>query len=972
MTDLSCVKTNAVCVVVLALIALSECSCVAQSVTLSAAADTYLREAYPNTNYGDEIDLELRNDLDASSDRTVLIGFDVSSIPASACITHATLRLYQYDSQYMNESDWLKVGAYRLLKHADEGTGGYKNGASWYYRHNGGLDYWSQYGARGRSTDPDRHSAANVGVADSVATVTYVPTGGPGRWVEWDVTPSAQYWHRNPARNFGLVLDKWLEGSYCYDDDEFVRFWSRHYGDPNYRPQLVVSYMIPSAQTPVTLAFGQLSLNYFNGDPGITLTQDSGQLRCGGATTNTNWADDGAATTYTLNTSFECEVKVKLQQGIVGVDRGQFALSMWQDAAHYIRLMSVGHGNQYYEVSGQCAAVGNGERHDGSAYWASYWDDGYPSAPPSSAVLFFSETPSAEQNAYQTWKIRYDKANQVFCVYVTDGAFSRLVTYYTGVNLSNYRIAIVHNNDVSGVPTDVWTIFPDNLPPSPDPMTWLNAPHAAGTSQIDMTAATATDDTPPIIYQFEETTGNPGGTSSGWQSSTAYSDGGLSANTRYGYRVRAQDSAVPANTTAYSVTGYCYTLIPTPTGCKASSPTATTVSLAAAGSFPNLDQGETGVRFQDVGGLWAGQWRLHQTTDTATGLTPNTVYTFKARAQNGDAVPTDLSPVAATVRTLAARPLAAGYGPVTTQSIQANWHANGNPEGTQYFCWEDTTGRKSGWITDTYWRLTHLEPTTPYHFHVKARNADGVETHETDLGSVTTTESIAMIKRLPPGSSLRMASKIVSAVFDSERICFVQDWPDMDRPWGGAGICVRFPDTIIVPLREGQLVDIAGALHYNDPPYSEELVVRAEEIRVVGQAPPIVAFGSAGRGTGGGVFGQQPGVYDDIVARPPTASYGLNDVGMLVKTWGRAFAETAVSGYAWLQDGSALHDGHVPGVRVDLRPIGSIWPFPAKSYCSVTGVMRCFVVEPGGYNVRVIWPRRISDLARYPEGITPD
>lgn len=936
--------------------------CSAHAVTLSAAGDTYLREGYPNTNYGTEIDLELRNDLNASGDRVVLIGFDLSSIPSNAVITQATLRLYQYDSLYMNESDWLKVGAYRLLKHADEGTGGYKNGASWYYRHTNGLDYWSQYGARGRSTDPDRHSANNVGVADSVTTVTYVPSGGPGRWVEWNVTPSAQYWHRNPAKNFGLVLDKWLEGSFCYDDDEFVKFWSREYGDPNYRPQLVVNYVIPSSQTPLVLRLGDLNLNYFNADPGITFTQESGQLRCSGTTTDTSWDGDGSLTTFTHNSSFECDIKVKLQQGIVGANRGQYAFMMYENSSKYIRLQAVGYGTPYYEISGRCAAMGNGEYHDGTAYWASYWDDGYPTGPPSAAALFFSETPSAEQSAYITWRLRYDKANQVFCAYVIDGAFSRLVTYYTAVNFSNFRIALLHSNDYSGVTTDVWTIFPDNLPPLPDPMTWLNPPFATSTSQIDMTATTATDDTPPIKYQFEETTGNPGGTSSGWQGSTAYSDVGLSANTQYDYKVRAQDSASPTNTTAYSTVSQCFTLIQAPTACVAAHPEATTVDLSATGLFPNLNQGQTGVQFQDTSGQWIGQWRINQTTDTATGLTPNTLYIFKVRARNGDGIPTDWALQTATVRTLAAQPGVLPYQPVTTQSIRANWSANGNPTTTQYFCRESTTGKNSGWITDTFWKLTHLDPQTQYHFFVKARNADGAETAETDLGTVTTTESIGTIKGQPVGSIVRMACKIVTAVFNSDRLFFVQDWPDINRRWGGAGIAVRLPELVPIILQEGQLVDVIGLLAYNDAPYGEELIVRAQDVRPAGLAMPIVPFGSAGRGLGGGSFGSQPGLYDDVTASPSTHSYGLNTVGMLVSAWGKVLDPGPATGCIWIHDGSALNDGVLPGMRVDLQRIGGVWPGPMPRYGSVTGVMRCIVAEPGGYNVRVIWPRRPSDL----------
>lgn len=933
-------------------------TCDAATVTLGAVGDTFLREGMPNTNYGTDIDLQLRNDLTGSGDRVILIGFDVSSIPSNACILQATLRLYQYDSQYMTDVDWVKVGAYRLLKTADEGTGGYQNGATWYYRHTGGLNEWSQYGARGRSTNPDRHSANNAGIPDSVRTLTYVPSGGPGRWVEWDVTPSAQFWHRNPSKNYGIVLDKWLEGQFSYDDDQIVKFWAREYGDANYRPQLVVDYVIPSAQTPVTLRLSDLHLNYFDADPDITFSQSSSQLLCSGTTSDTSWDPDGCATTYTMNSSFECDIQVKLQQGIVGVARGQFAFEMFQNSSKYIRLQAVGYSTQYYEISGVCTASGNGKYHDGSYYWASYWDDGYPTGPPSSAVRFFSETTENEATSYLTWKLRYDKPNKLFLVYVN----GQLVTYYTKVDFSNWRLAITHGNDYSGVPTTVWTYFPDNSPPTPNPMTWATQPTAASTSQISMTATTASDNTPPVQYYFEETSGSPGGTSSGWISNTSYSDSGLSANTQYGYRVKARDSAVPPNEGAYSTTVQRYTHIPAPTGVQASDVQATSVALASQGSFPNLSQGLTGTQFSDVGGGWLGDWRLHETTDTATGLTPNTAYAFKVKSRNGDGIETALSSGQSAVRTLAAQPSQMGYNPVTTQSIRANWGANVNPAGTEYFCREMITGRQSGWITDTFWILTNLPPEQQYQFLVKARNADLKETGWTDLGVIMTTESIGTIKKtMQAGDPVRLTNKVVTAVFDSERLFFVQDWPDITKPLGGAGIAVRYPEAGTYPITEGEIVGIVGNLAYNDTPYNEELIVRSSVIAHAGMAPQILPFGGSGSKLGGAVYGCQPGLYDDVTASPPSLSYGLNTVGRLVKAWGRLL-ETGSPGVVWIDDGSGLNDGDALGTRVDLGPIGGVWPIPDPGYVSVTGVMRCFVQEPGGHNVRVIWPRRMTDL----------
>ncbi len=87
---------------------------------------------------------------------------------------------------------------------------------------------------------------------------------------------------------------------------------------------------------------------------------------------------------------------------------------------------------------------------------------------------------------------------------------------------------------------------------APTPIGFAVAPSAVGDTMITMTALTASDDTPPISYQFQETSGNSGATSSGWQSSTTHLDYGLTPNTQYCYQVRARDAVGIPNVSAYS------------------------------------------------------------------------------------------------------------------------------------------------------------------------------------------------------------------------------------------------------------------------------------------------------------------------------------------------------------------------------------------------------------------------------------
>ena len=92
---------------------------------------------------------------------------------------------------------------------------------------------------------------------------------------------------------------------------------------------------------------------------------------------------------------------------------------------------------------------------------------------------------------------------------------------------------------------------PDTDPPAPDPMTFASAPAATGSSSITMTATAATDAS-GVEYYFTETSGNPGGSDSGWQDSPDYTDTGLTPETQYSYTVTARDKSSNQNTTAPS------------------------------------------------------------------------------------------------------------------------------------------------------------------------------------------------------------------------------------------------------------------------------------------------------------------------------------------------------------------------------------------------------------------------------------
>jgi hypothetical protein len=92
---------------------------------------------------------------------------------------------------------------------------------------------------------------------------------------------------------------------------------------------------------------------------------------------------------------------------------------------------------------------------------------------------------------------------------------------------------------------------PDTDPPTPDPATWSSVPSADSSSAISMTATTGSDPS-GVQYSFDETSGNPGGSDSGWQASASYTDSGLNAETQYTYRVQMRDQSANQNTGGWS------------------------------------------------------------------------------------------------------------------------------------------------------------------------------------------------------------------------------------------------------------------------------------------------------------------------------------------------------------------------------------------------------------------------------------
>jgi alkaline phosphatase len=137
-----------------------------------------------------------------------------------------------------------------------------------------------------------------------------------------------------------------------------------------------------------------------------------------------------------------------------------------------------------------------------------------------------------------TWTSR-----DLLCPAGADNSAGFRLRFRTNANLTA-EYAYVDAVEITGTPMP-----PDNVPPSPDPMTWGAVPYATSSTSISMTATTATDSS-GVEYYFACVAG--GGHDSAWQSSPSYEDTGLSPDTTYTYTVTARDLSANHNQTAAS------------------------------------------------------------------------------------------------------------------------------------------------------------------------------------------------------------------------------------------------------------------------------------------------------------------------------------------------------------------------------------------------------------------------------------
>jgi len=212
-----------------------------------------------------------------------------------------------------------------------------------------------------------------------------------------------------------------------------------------------------------------------------------------------------------------------------------------------------------------------------------------------------------------------------------------------------YNSTIV--NQLNSIAYQVTVTGADTSPPTPNPATFASAPAAVSSSQITMTATTGSDATPPVQYYFDETTGNPGGTDSGWVTNPVYNDTGLSPSTQYTYTVKMRDSVTPTpNVGTASSPASATTPAAIPTFVAAGAVSSGTGAISPAlptGRATNdilllfVETANQAVSISNQnGGTWAAVTGSPQGTGTAGGTSATRLTVFWSRYNGTQGAPT--------------------------------------------------------------------------------------------------------------------------------------------------------------------------------------------------------------------------------------------------------------------------------------------------------------------------------------------
>lgn len=199
-------------------------------------------------------------------------------------------------------------------------------------------------------------------------------------------------------------------------------------------------------------------------------------------------------------------------------------------------------------------------------------------------------------------------------------------------------------------------------------------------------------------------------------------------------------------------------------------------------------------------------------------------------------------------------------------------------------------------------------------------------------------DSIGGLKELADGSYVSVSGKIAaSGAADYNGYFYIQE-PDRS-----SGIRVAMNLASIPPVARGSVLNVIGTLGTTQ---DGERQIAGSVVVIAGVTTPPVALGMNNRTVGGPTAGHPPLGQQGITG----VVGGVNNMGLLVKTWGRVISFG--KGFIVIDDGSSTP------VRVSTEQLASV---PGVgTYIIVIGASS--LQEVGGNRERLVLPRNSGDI----------
>ena len=266
-----------------------------------------------------------------------------------------------------------------------------------------------------------------------------------------------------------------------------------------------------------------------------------------------------------------------------------------------------------------------------------------------------------------------------------------------------------------------------------------------------------------------------------WGGASGQVTSGLLVNTNYVYEVKARNA--DSVETAYSATAALYTLANVPGKPTLANPAGNSISITinensnpATTTYAIYDNTDSKY-VQADGTLGDGDvWQTYTnwggvSGKSVLGLTPNTSYTMKVKARNGNNTETAFSADSDALATLVSASDAPTISNPTSSSILITINTNSNPVSAQYAIHETSTnkfvqadgtlGASAVWQTYAQWggasgqTVSGLSINTNYTLEVKARNAENVETA---YSATTTKATLSVVPTITSGEAVSTTS----------------------------------------------------------------------------------------------------------------------------------------------------------------------------------------------------------------------